>query len=80
LQVGLTAAEIAATRSIYHFPSTTGSYAAGLDAYRAPLANGGDCIAFAARLVALVRRRTTRSRSRPSSSTPTPNEPASLSS
>lgn len=46
--VGLTDTEIAATRSIYHFPSTTGSYAAGLDAYRAPLANGGHCIAFAA--------------------------------
>jgi hypothetical protein len=48
LNVGLTNAEIASTRSIYHFPSTISSYAAGLDAYRAPLANGGDCIAFAA--------------------------------
>jgi len=48
LQVGLTDNEIAATRSIYHFPSTTGSYAAGLDAYRAPLTSGGDCIVFAA--------------------------------
>jgi hypothetical protein len=48
LNVGLTQAEIASTRSIYHFPSTVGSYAAGLDVYRAPLANGGDCIAFAA--------------------------------
>jgi hypothetical protein len=48
LNVGLTNAEIASTRSIYHFPSTVGSYAAGLDVYRAPLANGGDCIAFAA--------------------------------
>jgi hypothetical protein len=48
LNVGLTHAEIASTRSIYHFPSTIGSYAAGLDAYQAPLANGGDCIAFAA--------------------------------
>jgi hypothetical protein len=48
LNVGLTGSEIASTRSIYHFPSTTGSYAAGLDAYRAPLANGGNCIAFAA--------------------------------
>jgi hypothetical protein len=47
LNVGLTDTEIAATRSIYHFPSGAGSYAAGLDAYRAPLANGGDCIAFA---------------------------------
>jgi hypothetical protein len=48
LNVGLTDAEIASTRAIYHFPSTIGSYAAGLDVYRAPLANGGDCIAFAA--------------------------------
>jgi len=48
LNVGLSASDIAATRSIYHFPSTIGSYAAGLDAYLAPLANGGDCIAFAA--------------------------------
>jgi hypothetical protein len=48
LNVGLTEAEIASTRSIYHFPSTIGSYAAGLDVYRAPLAKGGDCIAFAA--------------------------------
>jgi hypothetical protein len=48
LHVGLTDAEIASTRSIYHFPSTIGTYAAGLDVYRAPLANGGDCIAFAA--------------------------------
>jgi hypothetical protein len=47
LNVGLTNADIAATRSIYHFPSGAGSYAAGLDAYRAPLADGGDCIAFA---------------------------------
>jgi hypothetical protein len=47
LNVGLTDNEIAATRSIYHFPSTAGSFAAGLDAYRAPLANGGNCIAFA---------------------------------
>jgi hypothetical protein len=48
LDVGLTAGEIAATRSIYHFPSTVGSYAVGLDVYRAPLAKGGHCIAFAA--------------------------------
>jgi hypothetical protein len=48
LDVGLTDAEIASTRSIYHFPSTNPSYAAGLDAYQAPLANGGYCIAFAA--------------------------------
>jgi hypothetical protein len=48
LQVGLTDNAIAATRPIYHFPSTTGGYAAGLDAYRVPLANGGYCIAFAA--------------------------------
>jgi hypothetical protein len=48
LNVGLTDSDIAATRSIYHFPSAVGSYAAGLDAYRAPLANGGNCIAFAA--------------------------------
>jgi hypothetical protein len=48
MQVGLTASEIAATRSIYHFPPGGGSYAAGLDVYRAPLVNGGDCIAFAA--------------------------------
>jgi hypothetical protein len=48
LNVGLTESEIASTRSIYHFPSTTRGYAAGLDAYRAPLANGGYCIAFAA--------------------------------
>ena len=48
LNVGLTDGEIATTRSIYHFPSTVGSYAAGLDAYRAPLPNGGYCIAFAA--------------------------------
>jgi hypothetical protein len=48
LNVGLTDSDIAATRSIYHFPSTVGSYAAGLDAYRAPLTNGGNCIAFAA--------------------------------
>jgi hypothetical protein len=47
LNVGLTGKEIAATRSIYHFPSTAGSFAAGLDAYRASLANGGNCIAFA---------------------------------
>jgi hypothetical protein len=43
----LTDSDIAATRSIFHFPSTASSYAAGLDAYRAPLAGGGDCIAFA---------------------------------
>jgi hypothetical protein len=48
LNVGLTDNEIASTRSIYHFPSTAGSFAAGLDAYGAPLANGGYCIAFAA--------------------------------
>jgi hypothetical protein len=48
LDVGLTDAEIASTRSIYHFPSTNPSYAAGLDAYQAPLPNGGYCIAFAA--------------------------------
>jgi hypothetical protein len=48
LDVGLTRSEIAATRSIYHFPSGAGSFAAGLDVYRAPLAGGGDCIAFAA--------------------------------
>jgi hypothetical protein len=48
MDVGLTDAEIASTRPIYHFPSTGGGYAAGLDAYRAPLANGGYCIAFAA--------------------------------
>jgi hypothetical protein len=48
LNVGLTDNEIAATRSIYHFPSTVGSYAAGLFAYLAPLPNGGYCIAFAA--------------------------------
>jgi hypothetical protein len=48
LNVGLNDSEIAVTRSIYHFPPTVSSYAAGLDAYRAPLANGGDCIAFAA--------------------------------
>jgi hypothetical protein len=47
LNVGLTVSEIAATRSIYHFPSGAGSYAAGLDAYRVSLADGGDCIAFA---------------------------------
>jgi len=46
--VGLTDGEIAATRPIYRFGAAAGSYAAGLDAYRAPLANGGYCIAFAA--------------------------------
>ena len=46
--VGLTDGEIAATRSIYRFGAAGGSYAAGLEAYRAPLANGGYCIAFAA--------------------------------
>jgi hypothetical protein len=48
LNVGLSVRDIAATRSIYHFPSSVGSYAASLDVYRAPLAKGGDCIAFAA--------------------------------
>jgi hypothetical protein len=48
MEVGLTDSEIAATRSIYRFGAAGGSYAAGLDAYRAPLANGGYCIAFAA--------------------------------
>jgi hypothetical protein len=46
--IGLTDSEIAATRSIYHFGAAGGSYAADLQAYRAPLANGGYCIAFAA--------------------------------
>jgi hypothetical protein len=48
MDVGLSDSEIAATRSIYRFGAAGGSYAAGLDAYRAPLTNGGYCIAFAA--------------------------------
>ena len=48
MDVGLTDSEIAATRSIYRFGAAGGSYAVGLDAYRAPLPNGGYCIAFAA--------------------------------
>jgi hypothetical protein len=48
MDVGLTDADIAATRSIYRFGAADGSYAAGLEVYRASLANGGDCIAFAA--------------------------------
>jgi hypothetical protein len=48
MAVGLTDRDIAATQSIYHFGAAGGSYAAGLDAYRAPLATGGHCIAFAA--------------------------------
>jgi hypothetical protein len=46
--VGLSDGEIAATTSIYRFGAASGSYAAGLDVYRAPLANGGSCIAFTA--------------------------------
>jgi hypothetical protein len=39
--VGLMEDDIAATRPIYRFGAAGGSYAAGLEAYRAPLANGG---------------------------------------
>ena len=45
--VGLTDAEIAVTEPIYRFASGTGNFTAGLGVYRAPLANGGYCIAFA---------------------------------
>jgi len=43
---GLDAAEIAATRPFYTFGANTGSYAAGLAAYKTPLANGGFCVIF----------------------------------
>jgi len=45
--VGLTDAEIAVTEPIYRFASGTGNFTAGLGVYRAPLANGGFCLAFA---------------------------------
>jgi hypothetical protein len=46
--VGLTDADIAATKPIYRFGDGAGNFAAGLSAYRTPLANGGFCVSFAA--------------------------------
>jgi hypothetical protein len=46
--LGLTADDVAATRAIYRFDSSAAGFAAGLSAYRTPLANGGFCISFAA--------------------------------
>jgi hypothetical protein len=45
--VGLTAADVAATERIYRFADGIGNFAAGLGVYRAPLPNGGFCLAFA---------------------------------
>jgi len=47
VSVGLTDAEIAATKPIYRFGGGTGTFVDGLSVFRAPLANGGYCIAFA---------------------------------
>jgi hypothetical protein len=46
--VGLTDADIAATKPIYRFDDKVGNFTAALSVYRTPLANGGFCISLAA--------------------------------
>lgn len=47
-RAGLTAADIAQTRSIFSFDGALGNFAAGIGVYKTPLSNGGYCLTFAA--------------------------------
>jgi hypothetical protein len=46
--LGVTAAELAATHELYRFGDSAANFTAGLSAFLTPLAHGGFCIAFAA--------------------------------